>query len=98
MSDLAIDRVQTAILDVPLIRPHRFARTGMAAQTILLVTICTRGGGGGAGEGVVPGGPRGGGEAGETMQLIIERYLSPQLLGRRVDDIAGIQQAIDDVV
>ena len=98
MSDLTIDSVETVILDVPLIRPHRFARTGMAAQPILLVTVRTRGGVSGTGEGVVPGGPWWGGESVETMQLIIERYLSPLLLGRRVDDIAGIQQTIDDVV
>ena len=98
MSDLAIDRVQTAILDVPLVRPHRFARTGMDAQPILLVTLTTRGGVSGVGEGVVPGGPWWGGESVETMQVIIERYLTPLLLGRRVDEIAGIQQAMNDVV
>ena len=32
------------------------------------------------------------------MQVIIERYLTQVLLGRRVDDIAGIQQAMNDVV
>jgi muconate cycloisomerase len=98
MTDLAIDRVETAILDVPLIRPHRFARTGMDAQPILLVTVTTTDGVRGLGEGVVPGGPWWGGESVETMQLIIEKYLAPLLIGRRVDDIAGIQQAMNDVV
>ena len=98
MNDLTIERVRTTILDVPLIRPHRFARTGMDAQPILLVTLTTRGGVTGTGEGVVPGGPWWGGESVETMQVIIERYLAPLLLGRRVDDIAGIQQSMDDVV
>lgn len=98
MNDLTIERVRTTILDVPLIRPHRFARTGMDAQPILLVTLTTRGGATGTGEGVVPGGPWWGGESVETMQVVIERYLAPLLLGRRVDDIAGIQQSMDDVV
>jgi muconate cycloisomerase len=98
MSDLAIDRVGTAVLDVPLRRPHRFARTGMEAQPLLLVTLTTRGGVSGVGEGVVPGGPWWGGESVETMQVIIERYLAPLLVGRPVDDIAGIQQAMNDVV
>jgi muconate cycloisomerase len=96
--DLTIDRVDTAILDVPLVRPHRFARTGMTAQPLLLVTIHTAGGATGTGEGVVPGGPWWGGESVETMQVIIKNYLTPQLIGRRVDDIAGIYQAMDDVV
>jgi muconate cycloisomerase len=98
VEDLAIDRVETAILDVPLVRPHRFARTGMDAQPILLVTITTRGGATGVGEGVVPGGPWWGGESVETMQLIVERYLAPLLIGRRVAEIAGIQQAMNDMV
>ncbi|MGZ8738614.1 MAG: chloromuconate cycloisomerase, partial [Nocardioides sp.] len=98
MTDLAIDRVETAILDIPLIRPHRFARTGMDAQPVLLVTLTTRGGVRGMGEGVVPGGPWWGGESVETMQVVIERYLAPLLIGGRVDDIAGIQQAMNDVV
>jgi muconate cycloisomerase len=98
MTDLAIERVQTAILDVPLIRPHRFARTGMEAQPLLLLTLTTRGGVTGVGEGVVPGGPWWGGESVETMQVVIERYLVPLLLGRRVDDIAAVQQAMNDVV
>jgi muconate cycloisomerase len=98
MNDLTIERVETAVLDVPLVRPHRFARTGMDAQPLLLVTITTRGGVTGTGEGVVPGGPWWGGESVETMQLVIDRYLTPLLLGRRVDDLAGVQQAMNDVV
>lgn len=98
MHDLVIERVQTRILDVPLVRPHRFARTGMAAQPVLLVTVTTSGGTSGTGEGVVPGGPWWGGESVETMQLIVERYLTPLLIGCRVDDIAGLQRAMDDVV
>jgi muconate cycloisomerase len=63
VEDPAIHRVETAILDVPLVRPHRFARTGMDVQPILLVTVTTRGGATGVGEGVVPGGPWWGGES-----------------------------------
>jgi muconate cycloisomerase len=70
----------------------------MDAQPLLLVQLTTRDGVTGTGEGVVPGGPWWGGESVETMQLIIERYLVPVLLGRRADDIAGIQRAMDDVV
>ncbi|MGH3435626.1 MAG: muconate/chloromuconate family cycloisomerase [Sciscionella sp.] len=98
MSDLRIDGVDTVLLDVPLRRPHRFARAGMDTQPVLLVQIRTRGGVVGTGEGVVPGGPWWGGESVETMRLIIERYLAPLLLGRAVDDIAGIQRDIADVV
>jgi hypothetical protein len=33
MSDLRIDRVETVLLDIPLRRPHCFARTSMTTQT-----------------------------------------------------------------
>ncbi|WP_410676831.1 muconate/chloromuconate family cycloisomerase [Amycolatopsis sp. cmx-4-68] len=98
MTDLAIERVETVLLDVPLRRPHRFARTGMAAQPVLLVFVHTHDGVVGVGEGVVPGGPWWGGESVETMALVVERYFTPVLLGRRVDDIAGILCDLGDVV
>ncbi|MGW4204577.1 muconate/chloromuconate family cycloisomerase [Streptomyces sp. NPDC004726] len=98
MNDLHIDRVDTVLLDVPLRRAHRFARTQMRAQPVLLVRIRTAGGVTGTGEGVVPAGPWWGGESVETMQVIIDRYITPLLLGRAVDDIAGIQRDIGDVV
>jgi muconate cycloisomerase len=97
-TDLRIDRVETVILDVPLRRPHRFARVSMDAQPILLVFVHTAGGAAGVGEGVVPAGPWWGGESVETMRLVVERYIAPLLLGRRVDDLAGIQRAVGDVV
>ncbi len=98
MTDLAIERIETVLLDVPLRRPHRFARTGMTAQPVLLVFIHTRGGAVGVGEGVVPGGPWWGGESVETMALVVERYFTPVLQGRHVDDIAGIVRDLGDVV
>jgi len=96
--DLRIERVETVILDVPLRRPHRFARVGVDAQPVLLVSVHTAGGVTGVGEGTVPGGPWWGGESVETMQVIIERYVAPLLLGRQCDDIAAIGRDINDVV
>lgn len=98
MSDLSIATVETTILDVPLVRPHKFATTSMRAQPILLVGITTDGGVTGYGEGVVPGGPWWGGESVETMQAVIERYIVPALIGRRVDEITGIMADIERVV
>ncbi|MGW1682213.1 muconate/chloromuconate family cycloisomerase [Saccharopolyspora sp. NPDC002376] len=98
MNDMRIDRIDTVLLDIPLRRPHRFARTEMHVQPVLLVFVRTAGGVTGIGEGVVPGGPWWGGESVETMHLVVERYLVPVLLGRTVDDIAGIRRDIDDVV
>ncbi|WP_227997057.1 muconate/chloromuconate family cycloisomerase [Nocardia australiensis] len=98
MHDLTVDSLTTTILDIPLVRPHKFATTSMDAQPLLLVEIRTAGGAIGYGEGVVPGGPWWGGEAVETMQAIIERYLAPVILGRRVDEITAIMLEVERVV
>ena len=52
--DLRIERVETAIVDIPLRRPHRFARASMEAQPVFCVFVRTAGGITGTGEGVVP--------------------------------------------
>ncbi len=90
MSDLRIDKVETRILDVPLFRPHGFATYTATAQPILLVTVSLEGGVTGFGEGVVPGGPWWGGESVETMQVIVEKYLAPIMIGRQVNELVGI--------
>ncbi|MEH6381057.1 MAG: chloromuconate cycloisomerase, partial [Dietzia cercidiphylli] len=57
MTDMTIRSVETRILDVPLIRAHRFATTTATEQSILLVSVTTADGVVGYGEGVTPGGP-----------------------------------------
>jgi muconate cycloisomerase len=96
MRDLAIERLETVLLDVPLRRPHRFARASMEAQPVCLVFVRTAGGATGVGEGVVPGGPWWGGESVETMQVAVERYIAPMVTGRAVDEIGSIQRDIAD--
>ncbi|GAB3944949.1 muconate/chloromuconate family cycloisomerase [Corynebacterium tapiri] len=92
MSDLTIDRIETRILDVPLIRPHGFATYTATAQPILLVSVHLAGGVVGFGEGVVPGGAWWGGENAETMKVMVDGELSQATLGRDVTELAGIAQ------
>ena len=98
MNELQIERVETVVVDIPLRRPHRFARATMGAQPVLYVFVQTAGGVTGVGEGVVPGGPWWGGESVETMQVVVDRYLTPVLLGRCVDEIALLARDGTDVV
>ncbi|MEE2032798.1 muconate/chloromuconate family cycloisomerase [Rhodococcus chondri] len=96
--DLKIVSVETTIIDIPLIRPHKFATTTSETQPILLVSVTTAGGVTGHGEGVVPGGPWWGGESVETMQQIVDRYIGPYIIGRGVDEISGIMVDIERIV
>ncbi|HEY5852794.1 MAG TPA: muconate/chloromuconate family cycloisomerase [Aldersonia sp.] len=97
-TDLRIVSVETTIIDVPLIRPHKFATTTANAQPILLVAVNTAGGVTGYGEGVVPGGPWWGGESVETMKAIVDKYLAPVVVGRGADEITGVLIDMEKVV
>lgn len=98
LSDLTIQKVESRILDVPLIRPHGFATTTSTEQHILLVGVHLENGVIGYGEGVVPGGPWWGGESVETMKALVDGYLAPVLIGRAVSELAGIMADLERVV
>ncbi|MBB0969160.1 chloromuconate cycloisomerase [Dietzia aerolata] len=98
MTNLTIRSVETRILDVPLIRPHKFATSTATAQSVLLVSVTTEDGVVGHGEGVTPGGPWWGGESAETMQILVEKYLAPVAIGRRVDEVPAVLDAMEGVV
>lgn len=79
-----ITAVQVTLLDLPLLRPHKFAVTTMRTQGVLLIRVVTEDGVVGWGEGVVPGGPWWGGESVEGMAALIDRHLAPAVIGQDV--------------
>ena len=88
---LQIESIRSTILDIPLIRPHKFSVTSIDRQSVVLVRVRTEDGTEGVGEGVVPGGPWWGGESIEAVHALIERYLGPMLIGEdaaRIDYLA----------
>lgn len=92
MSDLTVAKIETRLLDVPLIRPHGFATYTATSQPILLISAHLEGGAVGYGEGVVPGGAWWGGENAETMKVIIDGELAAATVGREVTELSGIVQ------
>jgi hypothetical protein len=54
---LAIESVSTTLVDVPLIRPHKFSVHSMTQQSMVIVRLRTSDGIEGIGEAVVPDGP-----------------------------------------
>lgn len=81
LSELPIRQVTTEILDIPIRRPHQFSVQAIEHQSYVLVRVRTDDGLEGIGEGVTPGGPWWGGESVETMKVMIDTYLAPQLVG-----------------
>jgi muconate cycloisomerase len=81
---LRVAALETWLLDIPLVRPHKFSLATMHSQGVLLIRLVTEDGIVGWGEGVVPGGPWWGGESVEGMVALVERYLAPLVVGQDV--------------
>jgi muconate cycloisomerase len=93
-----VEAVWTTLVDLPLRRPHRFRDSTMDVQGVLLVRTRTSDGVVGVGEGVVPGGPWWGGESVETMQVIVDRYLAPLVVGADLTSLPALRARMDRLV
>jgi muconate cycloisomerase len=93
-----IEAVRTTLVDLPLYRPHQFRDSTMDVQGVLLVRVRTRDGVIGVGEGVVPGGPWWGGESVETMQVVVDRYLAPLVVGADLTRLPELRDRMDRLV
>ena len=93
-----IETVSTTLVDLPLHRPHQFRDSTMDVQAVLLVRVITGEGVVGVGEGVVPGGPWWGGESVETMQVVVDRYLTPLAVGADLGRLPALRGRMDRLV
>ena len=93
-----IERVETFLVDLPTIRPHRLSMTTMSGQTLMLVRIYTSDGIVGLGEGTTIGGLAYGAECPESMKLAIDTYFSPHLLQGNPNRIGALMTTIGKAV
>jgi len=98
MTQLLIESVETTIVDVPLLRPHRFATTTMHQQSFVIVRLNTRDGVRGIGEAVVAGGPWWGGETVEGIKVLIDDYLAPHLIDADASHVGELTTRMDQLV
>lgn len=80
-SSPVVERVETLLVDLPTIRPHRLSVATMNGQSMMLVKVYCSDGTIGIGEGSTIGGLAYGGESPEGMKLAIDTYFAPALLG-----------------
>ncbi|PZU10779.1 muconate/chloromuconate family cycloisomerase [Sphingomonas sp.] len=92
-----IRSVETHIIDLPLKRVHKLSRAVLTHQSYLIVRVLTEDGVEGIGDATVPGGPWWGGEAVEAMQVVVERYLAPLVVGQDLFAINAIMAELDKV-
>jgi len=91
-SDLTIGAVRVVLADIPVKRPHKMSFTTLQAVNFAFVRIETRGGLVGWGEAACLGGPTWSEESSESVQSVIERYVTPWLVGRDAAQIEVLRR------
>jgi muconate cycloisomerase len=74
-----VERVETFLLDIPTIRPHRLSVATLNGQTLMVVRITSSDGVVGIGEATTISGLAYGAESPEGMKVAIDNYITPVL-------------------
>ena len=85
-----IDGVETILVDVPTIRPHKLSMHTMNSQTLVLVMIRCSDGTVGIGEGTTIGGLSYGEESPEGIKLTVDTYIAPAIIGADASRVASV--------
>ncbi len=94
MTSQCIEKVETFLVDLPTIRPHRLSMTVMSGQTLMILRLYCSDGTIGLGEATTIGGLAYGAESPESMKLTIDKYIAPLLLGENADNINALMARI----
>ncbi|MEL6318792.1 MAG: enolase C-terminal domain-like protein, partial [Pseudomonadota bacterium] len=90
-----IRSVASEILDVPTIREHKLSALAVTRQSVVLARVLTSDGVEGVGEASTLGGPLWAEESVETIKAVIDRYLTPALIGRPLGAVRAARAAMD---
>jgi muconate cycloisomerase len=93
-----VERVETILVDLPTIRPHKLSVATMDGQTLMLVKVHCSDGFVGIGEGTTIGGLAYGGESPESMKLAIDAYFRPLMLGQDATAVRSLMARIGKMV
>ena len=93
-----VERVETLIVDLPTIRPHKLSVATMNGQTLMLVKVHCSDGVVGIGEGTTIGGLAYGGESPETMKVAIDTYFAPVMIGENASRVQALMARIGKMV
>lgn len=93
-----IQRVETLLVDLPTIRPHKLSVATMNGQTLMLVKIHCSDGITGIGEGTTIGGLAYGGESPESMKVNIDTYFAPAMRDQDATQVQALMARIGKMV
>src|SRR5690554_6773169 len=77
-----IKTIETILVDIPTIRPHKLSVATMNTQTLVLVKITTEDNLVGWGEATTIGGLKYGDESPDSVKVNIEHHMAPMLIGQ----------------
>ena len=89
-----VDTIETILVDVPTIRPHRLSMHTMNSQTLVLVIIRCSDGTVGLGEGTTIGGLSYGEESPEGIKLTVDTYIAPAIVGADASRVASLMAEV----
>ncbi|MFY0989801.1 muconate/chloromuconate family cycloisomerase [Halomonas sp. C05BenzN] len=95
MRDVCIEEIQTILVDLPTIRPHKLSMTTMACQTLVIVRMRHSDGIEGLGEGTTIGGLAYGPESPESIKRNIDTYLAPLLIGQPSGNVNALRARLE---
>ncbi|MEI2605121.1 muconate/chloromuconate family cycloisomerase [Erwinia aphidicola] len=93
-----IKTIETLLIDVPAIRPHRLAMATLQVQTLVLVHLVCEDGFEGWGEATTIGGLSYGDESPESVKVNIDRWMTPLLIGQDARCIAQLMARLNKSV
>jgi muconate cycloisomerase len=93
-----VEGIETMLVDLPTVRPHKLSVATMNGQTIMLVKVHCSDGIVGIGEGTTIGGLAYGGESPEGMKLAIDAYFSPVMVGQDATRVQMLMERIGKMV
>ncbi|WP_455925563.1 muconate cycloisomerase family protein [Pseudomonas putida] len=95
MSHPTIQSLETIIVDLPTIRPHKLAMHTMQNQTLVLLRLRCSDGIEGIGESTTIGGLSYGNESPDSIKVNIDTHITPLLIGQPADNINAAMQRIE---
>ena len=83
----AIESIETIIVDLPTIRPHKLAMHTMQNQTLVIIRVRCADGIEGIGESTTIGGLSYGNESPDSIKINIDQHFAPLLIGQDASNI-----------
>ena len=93
-----VERIETLLVDLPTIRPHKLSVATMTGQTLMLVRVHCSDGVTGIGEGTTIGGLAYGGESPESMKLAVDLYFAPVMIGQDATRVQALMARVGKMV